>query len=57
MSKPVIYRVQKTKRGQWTLTIPARFASVMDLNPHDEMEIQLIPKDDGCELVVRKVVE
>lgn len=50
-------RIQRTNRGQWMLTIPARFAEIMELEPHDEVEVRLVPKAEGSELVIRKVRE
>lgn len=48
-------KVQRTGRGQWMLTIPVRYAEIMELEPHDEMEVCLVPKAEGCEIVIRKV--
>ena len=50
-------KVQRTNRGQWMLTIPVRYAEMMELEPHDEMEVRLVPKAEGCEIVIRKVRE
>ena len=57
MSPKVVRKIQRTNKGQWTITVPSVVAEMMEIEVGDSFEISIIGDTSDATLKMKKVKE
>lgn len=56
-SSKVVRKIQRTNKGQWTITVPSVVADIMEFEVGDSFEISIIGNPSDSTLKIKKVKE
>lgn len=57
MSSKVVRRIQRTNKGQWTITVPSVVAEIMEIEVGDSFEISIVGNPSDATINMKKVKE